>query len=217
MRLALFKRPPEANRWLVAEVPPPAWNVAKAADDKRRFEETYRRLHGSLLDHAGHFASPDDARDAVANAWVSLLLRWPTLSQEQRSDKYIFGVVTNCIRKQKRAEKRRVSLDDAEPELDRRAASSFADASDRELKAEILDEVLAAMPPRRREVLLLVKEEGISYPAAAEVLGLSLGTVRTHIRLGYDDLRAAFTRAGFQIAGATFKQLSAPKGDATND
>ena len=84
-----------------------------------------------------------------------------------------------------RATKSRVSLEDAEDELEAIAASAFP-------------------APTRGDL-------------AAEAMGLSVGTINTHMRLANKDLRTAFTRAGFRIENFQPAQLLAPKGDATND
>ena len=47
--------------------------------------------------------------------------------------------------------------------------------------ARALDEALAELRPEHREILLLRFGQGLSYSELAEVLGLALGTVKTHI------------------------------------
>ena len=215
MQLARFKRSSEGNSLLVGVVPPP--DLSAAPDLEQLFLEAYRRLHGRVLDHAERFLSKDDARDAVADAMESLWRRWPSLSQEKRSDKYVFGVVHYCVFAKLRANSQLVSLDDAGPELDRRAMSAVPELTRGDTAADVLDAALAAMPPRRREVFLLVREQSFTYKEAAEALGLSEGTINSHMRLATEDLRAAFTRAGFRIAGSQPARLPSPKGGAEYD
>jgi RNA polymerase sigma-70 factor (ECF subfamily) len=49
---------------------------------------------------------------------------------------------------------------------------------------------VAGLPPKRREVFRLVREEGLSYKEVAEALGLSPQTVANHMSLALADLRA---------------------------
>jgi RNA polymerase sigma-70 factor (ECF subfamily) len=56
--------------------------------------------------------------------------------------------------------------------------------SKKETEAE-LEEVLRLLPPRRREVFLLVKIEGYSYREAADYLQISLSTVEKHIHAAH--------------------------------
>jgi RNA polymerase sigma-70 factor (ECF subfamily) len=216
MRLARFRRSPERNGPLVGVLEPAAQPAA--ADLEQLFLEAYRRLHGRLLDHAERFLDRDDARDAVGDAMADLWRRWPTLTPEKRgSDKYVFGAVHYCVFAKMRENNQLVSLDEAKPELDQQVARAAEDLGRGERSAEVLDAALAAMPPRRREVFLLVREHSFTYQEAAEALGLAHGTVKTHMYLAVEDLRTAFTRAGFRIANTQPAQLPSPKGDATND
>ena len=185
VRLARFRRSSEGNSLLVGTVPP---TQPAAADLEQLFLEAYRRLHGRVLDHAERFLDPDDARDAVGDAMAALWRRWPTLAPEKRSDKYVFGVVHYCVFAKLRERTALVSLDDAEPELDRLATHAAAEQGRGDAIADVLDETLAAMPPRRREVFLLVREQSFTYREAAEALGLSEGTINTHMRLVADCL-----------------------------
>lgn len=216
MRLARYKRSPEGNSLLVGEAPPRPYGVSPAMDLAQLFAETYQRLHGPLLDHAERSLSADDARDAVAEAMVALWMQWSTLSQDKRNDAYIFGIVIHCVSAKLTENRRLVSLEDAEPELDRQAAEAVPGADRGLTAAEVLDATLAAMPARRREVYLLVREQSFTRKQAAEALGLSDGTINTHMYLATEDLRAAFTRAGFRIADPQ-RLLPSPKGGDTND
>jgi RNA polymerase sigma-70 factor (ECF subfamily) len=196
---------------LVGVVPPP--NMPAEAALEQLFLEAYQRLHGRVLDHAERFLEKDDARDAVGDAMLSLWHRWPTLSPEkQQSERYVFGVVHYCVYKKMRENDQLVSLDEAEEELDQQAIAAVPEYSERESAADVLDAALAAMPPRRREVFLLVREHAFTYREAAETLGLSESTINTHMHLAADDLRTAFTRAGFRIPSPQPGRLPLPKG-----
>ena len=51
-------------------------------------------------------------------------------------------------------------------------------------------EGLASLPPAFREAVVLRDLEGLSYEEIAEVLGVRIGTVRSRIARGRDQLRA---------------------------
>ena len=216
MRLARVKPSPERDSLLVGVVPPPSQPVA--ADLEQIFLEAYQRLHGPVLDHAERFLNREDAQDAVGDAMAALWRSWPTLTPEQRqSERYVFSAVRHRVFAKLREYSPLVSLEDAEQELDRQAMAALPDMTGRDTAADVLDAVLAVMPPRRREVLLLVYEHSFTYMDAAEALGLAVGTIKHHMYLAARDLRAAFTRAGFRIADAKPARLPSPKGGATND
>ncbi len=206
----------EAKALVGAQAPvrPP---LAAEFDLAQLFRAAYERLHRHLVLHAQRFLDRDSALDAVAEAVAKVWANWPHLTPAQRSDRYFFRALSTCIVDQHRALKRRVSLDDADAELEQSALASFATSARGDAAAEVLDEALAAMPRRRREVLLLIHEENFTYGEAAECLGLSIGTINTHMRLALEDLRRAFARAGFQLDAPTAIRLPAPKGGTPND
>ncbi len=200
----------------MVEAAPPLQALAPELEEL--FLEAYRRLHGRVLDHAERFLDKDDASDAVGEAMSALWRRWRTLAPEKRTDQYVFGVVHYCVFAKLRERKEFVALDDAESELDRVVMNAAEERSGRDAIAEVLDETLAAMPPRRREVFLLIREESFTYREAAEVLGVSEGSINTHMRLANEQLRRAFTRAGFRIAlPKPPARLPSPMGGADND
>jgi len=163
------------------------------------FRETYLRLYATLRRYAERFLSRDDAADAVCDTFAEVWFRWAALTPEQRNDRYFFRALRNFIYDARRRQRERLSLEDAQAELERRAAHLYDDAPSPHARVgDLIDVALAAMPPRRREALLLAKEQGYSYQEVADILGVSIGTVNTHLRLALADLRDAFKRAGFR-------------------
>lgn len=220
MRLTRVKRPLEENSPLVAIGPASKRNLP-AMTVEEHFVDAYRRLHGPALNLAERYVGDDDAQDVVGDVWLAVWIRWSALKPKDRNDKYIFASVRHAVYKKLRQNRRMVSIEDAELDLDQQVMSAFHVDTRGDPKAEVLDTALLVMPHRRREVLLLAQEQGFSYPEVAEMLGVTVGTINTHMKLAMDDLRAAFTRAGYQIAEPQSrkkqKQLPAPKGDHTND
>ena len=202
---------------LVAVVPPPGRPVESDFALEQLFIEAYHRLHGRMLDHAERFLDRESARDAAAEAAADVWYRWHLLRPEQRTDAYFISAVNHSAIDVLRGSRSSVSLEDAEEELERKTARAMETISRGDTAADVLDLALAVMPPRRREVLLLVKEHAFSYTEAAEALGLSIGTINSHMRLANKDLKTAFTRAGFRIADVQLNLLPKPTGGATND
>jgi RNA polymerase sigma-70 factor (ECF subfamily) len=66
--------------------------------------------------------------------------------------------------------------------------SPWEELRGRELKAAF-EEVLAALEPEDREVLLLKEVEGLSYEDMAEVLGIPTGTVRSRLHRARAEVR----------------------------
>ena len=80
-----------------------------------------------------------------------------------------------------------------------RSASIDADGQEQDCMAqrqELLAELLAGMPERRRVVCELRWREGIGPSAIAQRLGVSVKTVETHITRGFKDISAEFRVRG---------------------
>jgi len=215
MRLVRRRATSNESTALVAAKPPAA---PVASDLDLQFREAYHRLHGPMLERAERaLGDRDEACDAEAEAMANVWYRWPHLTPTQRTDKYFFRALRNCITDARRAKRGRVSLDDAEEELEVQTARAAEAPTRHDTAADVLDLTLALMPERRREAFLLVREQSFSYKEAADQLGLRAQTIHGHVRLAMKDLRAAFTQAGFRIAAIQPALLLAPKGDTKHD
>jgi len=89
------------------------------------------------------------------------------------------------------------------------------------LELRDLDAAIAKLPSEQRQVILLVGLEGMRYEQAAEVLGVPVGTVRSRLSRGRDQLRQligmeeelpshAAPAHGDAMAGSRARRASAP-------
>lgn len=196
-------RPAAGRSSFTASAGPEATGAAVAcveADDAKEFRETYTRLHDRLVTQAERLLGREEARDAVAQTCAELWYRWPQLTPEQRSDRYFFGAVQHTAIDLLKAQTPLVSLDEVEEQLERKVEREVELPTRADTAADILDLTLAAMPPRRRAVFQLIREEEFSYADAAAELGLSLGSIRTHYRLATAEIRAALRQARIRVA-----------------
>jgi RNA polymerase sigma-70 factor, ECF subfamily len=85
---------------------------------------------------------------------------------------------------------RRAMRDEATIDIEQ-MTSSLAATTDPTASRQLheLDRALASLRPEQREVILLVGLEGMSYEAAAQILSVPVGTVRSRLSRGRDALR----------------------------
>jgi RNA polymerase sigma-70 factor, ECF subfamily len=76
-----------------------------------------------------------------------------------------------------------VCLEDAAPMLTMQANAMEV------LQLRDLERALAQLPPEQRQVILLIGLEGMSYEETASILGIPIGTVRSRLSRGRDQLR----------------------------
>jgi RNA polymerase sigma factor (sigma-70 family) len=189
----------------------PSATLPAAPGLEERFRSFYIRLHPRALVFACRFASRADAEDAVQDAIMALWIRWRQRGPEPLDDHYFLALVRNKVSDRRRAERRMVSLDDAEVQLDALAFHAAPPYPTRgETRADVLDLAVAALPPKRREVFVLAQEQEYTYKEVGAVMRVSEDTVKTHLRLAMADVREAFVSAGHIYAARGAARLRTP-------
>ena len=135
------------------------------------FPRAVRLAHKLLGDRAG---AEDVAAEALARAYA----RWSKVGGLPYRDGWVLKVATNlCIDRMRR----RV------PDVSPGTAGDFEDAVDLRLA---LNAALVRLAPRQRQAITLHYLGGLSDREVAQALGISLGSVKTHIHRGLKTLRA---------------------------
>lgn len=70
------------------------------------------------------------------------------------------------------------------------------------IQAKKAVELMNKIRPEQRELMILTVFEGLSHGEIAEKTNLPLGTVKTHIRRGFESVRKIMHRQKFQTAAA---------------
>jgi RNA polymerase sigma-70 factor (ECF subfamily) len=129
---------------------------------------------------AGLSGSVQDGDDIVQAACLRALERHYQWEPGTRLDSWMFRIIRNLwLDGRKSAWSRLVRSDDD--------AMTAAPGGSLEREIEARDELararqaIAALPPQQREVLMLVTVEGQTYEAAADTLGIPLGTVMSRL------------------------------------
>ena len=167
--------PPRGTAVTTATTPPTTTSVAQL------YEATYARLVGVLTLACG---SRGEAEEVVQDAFVRLIPRWSTVSKYEDPEAWVRGVAFRLARSRWR---RRVVAAKALPMLSSRdhVAAPTGDSVD-------VARVLAALPHKHREVLVLHHALGLPVEQVAADLGLPVGTVKSRLARA----RAAAAAAG---------------------
>jgi len=130
---------------------------------------------------AGDRSAADDlVQDTLERAWAKFhLYRRGT---DLRA--WLFTVMHNVYVNQLRSAKLGTSLDEEMPELAHPGRETDG------LVLRDLEAAIRRLPPEQREVLLLVALEDMSYDAAAQALGIPIGTVMSRLARAREKLRA---------------------------
>ncbi|MBM6991760.1 MAG: RNA polymerase sigma-70 factor [Prevotella sp.] len=156
---------------------------------KIQFKQVFEKYYPVLCQIAhGYISDPDDCEDVVQELFVSVWNRGKDTLPENELAAYLKTAVrNNCIsllRQRQRMET--VSMDDKPLVL----ADSPADdgpAADYEV---LLETILAAMPPKCRDVFMMSKFQKMKYKEIAEALHISEKTVENHIGKAFKIIRS---------------------------
>jgi RNA polymerase sigma-70 factor (sigma-E family) len=125
------------------------------------------------------------ADDLVSITIGKLYRHWPRVRAMEHVDAYVRGMLTNAWLDERRRPWRREKVTDEVPDqVD--AALPQAALADRGM---LLD-LLARLPARRRAVVVLRFYCDLSVDETAQVLGISVGTVKSQAARGLESLRA---------------------------
>jgi RNA polymerase sigma-70 factor (ECF subfamily) len=159
----------------------------------QRFEHPVFNLVSRLLD------DPVDAADVVQEVFLKVFRNIGSFRQDASLKTWIYRIAVNEARNHRRwfsrHRRQEVGLD-AEPGevhgyedwLPDPGRSPFEAAVDQETQA-MIEEALQQVNPNFRAALVLREMEGLSYEEIAEILDISLGTVKSRILRGRDALR----------------------------
>ena len=141
------------------------------------FASTLYRVAYSVL------KNPQDAEDAVQEAFLRVLRHRATLSEVRDRRVWLIRIVWNIVLDRKRRAKTRPETDDIE-ELARVLPAHGLSAEERAAAAQHHARVMALvdqLPAKEREVLILSAFEELSSVEIAEVLGITESSVRSRL------------------------------------
>jgi len=144
---------------------------------------------------------PGDASDVVQEVFLKVFRNVGRFRHQSSLKTWIYRITVNEAHNQRRwffrHRSREVGLEDEPQEARNRALpdgtrSPFDYAFDRE-KHVLIETALARINPLFREVVVLRDIEDLSYEEIADVLQISLGTVKSRIMRGREALRQELT------------------------
>lgn len=130
----------------------------------------------------------DTALDAVQDAMIALVRKYAHKPEPEWTPLF-FRILQNRIRDLQRGAKRFV--DGADHAFESRAAADDPEAQHAQQQAiAALEQALAELPRRQREVVLLRVWEGFNVAETARIMGCGQGSVKTHLSRAMQALRS---------------------------
>jgi RNA polymerase sigma-70 factor (sigma-E family) len=128
---------------------------------------------------------PHGAQDLVQNTLAKLYLAWGRIDHRERIDAYARRVLVNEHRSAWRRAWRRHEVTTDEPPDARAVAPEHDDGAHDAVWAFV-----ATLPPRQRAVIVLRYYEDLTEAETADLLGISVGTVKSQAHKALASLRA---------------------------
>ncbi len=152
------------------------------SDDRSAFDALFRqyarRVYGFAL---GYVKSPEEAEELVQDVFLNVWEHRHTLQPDGSLRGYLFTATYHAVlnffrrhtREQRYLEYLRQHFEEAQSHLD-----EYLDGQELE---RLTDAALARLPPKRREVFLLSRREGLTYAQIAQRQGISPKTVEAQV------------------------------------
>jgi len=139
----------------------------------------------------------DQADDLVQETMLRALRSWTTYGGRSKFNTWLYGIMINVFRDQLKKQKRNreVNTDSLGDEyvLAAGADVSATAAVEANELAEVVADMIARLPTRQREVLVLSTYQNLSHEEISETVGISLANV-------YSTLSAARKKLKHQLA-----------------
>jgi RNA polymerase sigma factor (sigma-70 family) len=144
--------------------------------------------------------NPDEAENVLQAVYLKILEHKAVFDDRSAFGTWLFSVIritaAEARRRRMLARLRLIRYREMEPRT-----SQQTRPEDAMFRAEVrtkLRDALAALPPRQAEVLQLVFYHELSLAEAAQVMGVSLGSARTHYGRGKNRLRTWLEERGMK-------------------
>ena len=161
-------------------------------------EDSYKKLFYHFYPVLLSFCTPilnnkEDAEEVVSEVMLKVWTMGPDLNHVDNLTVYLFTAARNksydVLRKKKRAGTI-ISISDTIQEhvIDTNSPEIVYDRGELE---QFIGNTIRALPTQSQLVFRLVKEQGLAYKQVTQVLGISLNTAETHMRMALKKIRTA--------------------------
>jgi len=158
--------------------------------DDSAFEELVNRYENTIMNMAYRLlGNRSDAADVCQEVFVLLLRKLGSFRGEAKFSTWLYRVSLNACHDHARRLRRHVSLSESPgedlPEMEQRLADEGLDSPELSLeKTEVrnmVQEAITRLPHKFKEVIFLHDISGYNYKEVAEILDISLGTVKSRL------------------------------------
>lgn len=165
-------------------------------DAFQKLAQSYKsRIYSLALRMLGN---PTDAEDAAEESVIKLYYSMKKFRGQSSFSTWVYAVTRNtCLDMLRKNEKKRTDIDLEEVEYFITSHDGDPEeASERGHKVAFLKKAINSLPEENRKTLILREMDGYSYEEIAELLNVSVGTVKSRISRAKERIRSEFEKAG---------------------
>ncbi|WP_203013907.1 MULTISPECIES: sigma-70 family RNA polymerase sigma factor [unclassified Frankia] len=166
-----------------------AWALAAGRGDRQALESFVRATQRDVWRFLAYLAGPAAADDLTQETYLRVLRSLRTFSAQSSARTWLLAIARRTAIDDHRARMRRPRTAtelDWETAAERAQTAAPPTAGFEDLVETNL--MLTALDDERREALVLTQLIGLSYAEAAEICGCPVGTIRSRVARGRDDL-----------------------------
>ncbi|WP_052732639.1 RNA polymerase sigma-70 factor [Hymenobacter terrenus] len=168
-------------------------------DDERAFDALFRHYSSLVYRFAfSYLKSRVEAEEIVQDCFLKIWEKRQQLRDDTPLKGYLFTTAHHAILNQLRRGQHQLRFQSHVAGLVPSTATNGAEYSEMEA---LYQAALEKLPPKRRQIFILSRQQGLSYPEIAKQLNLSVKTVETQIMQALKFLRTYFRANGNEILG----------------
>lgn len=168
-----------------------------AAGNKKAFDVFFKHYYPKLVQFARMYVtSLQQAEDVVADVLTNLVIHRSRVFALEHFEAYLYSSIKNkALSAFKRGDRTNpyplefLDFKSQAPEV----ANPLDVLIEKELNDQIC-RIIHNLPPKRKMVFQLVREEGLSYRQVSQLMEISHRTVEVHLKLAIEALRAGVER-----------------------
>ncbi|GGZ30553.1 DNA-directed RNA polymerase sigma-70 factor [Echinicola pacifica] len=165
------------------------------SDDRKAFYQLYTMFHKQIFSFCLNYGiNRADAEEITQESFVKLWCNRQNIQVDKSIKSYLFKIAQNLILDFLRKKSKEVALDKYQMQLMTPSNSTQDTVEYNELR-DIMEQILANLPERRRMVFEMARLKGMSHKEIAERLGISTKTVENHLSLATQGFKEVLKNA----------------------
>ncbi|MDO7849990.1 RNA polymerase sigma-70 factor [Hymenobacter convexus] len=167
--------------------------------DERAFDALFRHYSALVYRFAfSYLKSRPVAEEIVQECFIKIWEKREQVRDDQPLKSYLFTIAHHAVLNELRRDQHHLRL---QGQVAAGRPESVTNEAEYEEMENLYQAALEQLPPKQREVFVLSRQQGLTYPEIAEMQGLSVKTVEAHIARALKTMRSYLRLHGGGILG----------------